>query len=268
MAERKPDEQSTDKSETAKTELPQIESPSISPAQENKPEREPLKPLTDSAPAIFVAAAANPAFKLRPRHKRLALLAASVTLAAALGSVIGAVTARTLATPPKPQVNVVALEDRNTVQQSIAHLSREVAALKTNLDAANKSAHSEMTRIAARLAAAEADITGSITPPQTVPATTVAQDPTPLPVPRPSATEIASAQALVRPAVVPGWSIRSARDGVAFVEGHGEIYEAVLGAPLPGLGPVQTIKRESGRWMVVTPRGIIVSMRDRRYFEY
>jgi hypothetical protein len=30
---------------------------------------------------------------------------------------------------------------------------------------------------------------------------------------------------------------------------------------------VQSVKRENGRWMVVTPRGIIVSMRDRRYFE-
>jgi hypothetical protein len=91
-----------------------------------------------------------------------------------------------------------------------------------------------------------------------------AQTPTPVPTPRPA---IAAVEAPVRLAVVPDWNIRSARDGMAFVEGHGEIYQAVLGAPLPGLGPVQTIKREDGRWMVVTPRGIIVSMRDRRYFE-
>jgi hypothetical protein len=36
---------------------------------------------------------------------------------------------------------------------------------------------------------------------------------------------------------------------------------------LPGLGPVQSIKKLEGRWVVTTPRGIIVSMRDRRYFE-
>jgi hypothetical protein len=41
----------------------------------------------------------------------------------------------------------------------------------------------------------------------------------------------------------------------------------VLGAPLPGIGPVEQIKRQDGRWVVVTPKGIIVSMRDRRYFE-
>ena len=71
--------------------------------------------------------------------------------------------------------------------------------------------------------------------------------------------------------LVPQWCrtgrIRIARDGMALVQGHGELYQAVLGAPLPGLGPVQTIKREDGRWMVVTPRGIIVSARDRHYFE-
>jgi hypothetical protein len=51
------------------------------------------------------------------------------------------------------------------------------------------------------------------------------------------------------------------------VESRGEIYQVQLGAPLPGLGPVQSVKRQHGRWVVLTPKGIIVSMRDRRYFE-
>jgi hypothetical protein len=51
------------------------------------------------------------------------------------------------------------------------------------------------------------------------------------------------------------------------VENHGELYQVVLGAPLPGLGPVQSVKRQDGRWVVLTPKGIIVSMRDRRYFD-
>jgi len=51
------------------------------------------------------------------------------------------------------------------------------------------------------------------------------------------------------------------------VQGHGDIYQVVPGGPLPGIGPVEQIKRQDGRWVVVTPKGIIVSMRDRRYFE-
>jgi hypothetical protein len=43
------------------------------------------------------------------------------------------------------------------------------------------------------------------------------------------------------------------------VQGHGDIYQVVPGAPLPGLGSVEQIKRQDGRWVVVTPKGIIVS---------
>ena len=56
-------------------------------------------------------------------------------------------------------------------------------------------------------------------------------------------------------------------DGYALVEGRGEVYEVMPGDPVPGLGRIEQIRREGGRWVVVTQRGIVVSMRDRRYFE-
>ena len=67
--------------------------------------------------------------------------------------------------------------------------------------------------------------------------------------------------------MVRDWSIRDVRDGYVYVQGHGDIYQVVLGAPLPGLGPVQQVKRQDGRWVVTTPKGLIVSQRDRRFFE-
>jgi hypothetical protein len=70
-----------------------------------------------------------------------------------------------------------------------------------------------------------------------------------------------------RTPVVQGWTILDARGGYVYVENHGDVYQVVLGTPLPGLGPVESVKRQDGRWMVLTPKGIIVSMRDRRYFE-
>ncbi|MFZ2090108.1 MAG: hypothetical protein WAU99_00095, partial [Pseudolabrys sp.] len=99
-----------------------------------------------------------------------------------------------------------------------------------------------------------ADATGSVAPPQTVP-----------PAPRPA--PVAALSQPPRPPIVADWSIREARDGYIYVQGHGDVYQVVPGAPLPGLGPVEQIKRQDGRWLVVTPKGIIVSMRDRRYFE-
>jgi hypothetical protein len=73
-----------------------------------------------------------------------------------------------------------------------------------------------------------------------------------------------------RPAIVEGWSIRSVRDGIALIENRGEIYEVVPGAPLPGLGRVEAVRRQDGRWVVVTPKGLIVAGRlpaPRAYYE-
>ncbi len=267
MAKRKPIEQTAAaaKPGTTNADLPHVESPSLSPAgpEPARSPAEPPAPLVETAPAP----AAKPDFKWRPRHMRAALLAASVTLAAALGAVIGVASSQGFAVA-KPPADGAGLEESKAVQQSLVHLSTQVASLKVSLDAAHKAARSFAAKAADRLAAMD-EITGSIAPPQTMPRAPESQAAVPLPPPRPAAQDVAVAEpaTAMRPALVADWTIRSARDGMAYVEGHGEIYQAVLGAALPGLGPVQTIKHEDGRWMVVTPRGIIVSARDRRYFE-
>ena len=93
-----------------------------------------------------------------------------------------------------------------------------------------------------RNAPSAGDITASITPPAR-----------PAPVPPNELTK--------SPPIVPGWFVRNGGNGVVLVEGGGETYEVVPGAPLPGLGRVEAIRREGGRWIVVTPKGIITSMR-------
>lgn len=251
--------------------LPQVESPSISPDRAEPADanaqsgeqagavRQPSRQLVEYTPP------AARTFRLRPRHKRAALLAASVAIAAALGATVGAVTTRSMAA--RTPTGVADLrQDSRAMQQSIAHLSREVTTLKANLEAANKSAKALATKTTERFAALS-EVTGSIA---SSPQPGMQQAATPLPAPRPlQQQELASVAPPPRPhpLTLPDWTIRSARDGVAYVEGHGEIYQAVLGVPLPGLGPVETIRREDGHWIVVTPKGIIVSSRDRHAFE-
>jgi hypothetical protein len=70
-----------------------------------------------------------------------------------------------------------------------------------------------------------------------------------------------------RASILTEWWIRNSHDGYVYVQDHSGVYQVALGAPLPGLGPVEQVKRQDGRWVVVTPKGIIVSKRDRRYFE-
>jgi len=254
----------------SKSELPSVESPPISPATETPaiatdtpaPAIEPIaaatptvEPITDAAPV------AKPRFVLRPRHKRYALLAASVTFAAALGAVVGALASGGYSTPARP--DVAAIEQNKAMQQSIDRLGKEVTTLKASLEQANKSAHIQIAKISERLEHATAEVTGSISAPQTT-APVLTPLPSPRPTPRIAAVEPPPP---ARPSVVAGWTIRDTHNGYVYVENHGELYQVVLGAPLPGLGPVQSVKRQDGRWVVLTPKGIIVSMRDRRYFE-
>lgn len=249
-----------------KSELPAVESPSISPAIEKVSASESMAFETPASEPVAAAAPVMPArFVLRPRHKRYALLAASMTFAAALGAIVGALASGGLLSPAPAKPDVATIEESKAMQQSIARLGKEVTTLKASMEAANKAAHSQIAMISERLEQSSADITGSISAPQAV-ALMPAPVAAPLPLPRP---HIAVTEAMPpgRTTIVAGWTIHDLRGGYVYVENHGEVYQVLLGAPLPGLGPVESVKRQDGRWVVTTPKGIIVSMRDRRYFE-
>jgi hypothetical protein len=262
------------------SELPVVASPSISaavasaapvPAVEAAPVAAPtVEPLAIEKSAEPISIVSRPRIALRPRHKRYVLLAASVTFAAALGAVFGALASGGFT--QQPRTDIALMDENKAMQQSIAKLGKEIGTLKTSLEQANKSANSQFAKISDRLQQAAAEITGSISSPQTTASKTPQQPqqaaaPTPLPPPRPQQV------AAVEPppsTVVPGWTILGTRNGYVYVAGHGGIYEASVGAPLPGLGSVQSVKRLDGRWQVQTPKGIIVSMRSPtpRYRDY
>src|SRR6266536_640466 len=63
-----------------------------------------------------------------------------------------------------------------------------------------------------------------------------------------------------KPGVVDGWVLRKAYRGAALVEGRYGIIEIEPGDNLPGVGRVEEIKRQDGRWVVVTPKGLIVGL--------
>jgi len=244
--------------------LPAVESPSISPVELGQATNSVEASTPEEAESLGTARQ-NPSFSLveftapkrprvafRPRHKRYALLAASVAIAAVVGAVTGAAT--TGGFSKAPPVDVAAVEENKAMQQSVARLTKEITSLKASLDAANRSASSQIAKISERLNRETTNVTGSV-PPQTQA------------TPAPARPELAANATQPRLSILPDWTIRETRDGLVYVQGHGDIYQVVPGAPLPGLGPVEQIKRQDGRWLVVTPKGIIVSMRDRRYFE-
>jgi hypothetical protein len=62
----------------------------------------------------------------------------------------------------------------------------------------------------------------------------------------------------LKPPTVPGWTLRRVYDGAALIEGRDGIVEVETGMITPGLGRIEAIKRQEGRWVVVTSRGLIV----------
>jgi hypothetical protein len=97
--------------------------------------------------------------------------------------------------------------------------------------------------------AAPKEVTGTVTTPQGAAAL-----PTPAASPAaPPKTEVA------RLPTVEGWRLRDVGHGGALIEGRYGLYEVYTGDPVPGLGRVDAIRKQDGRWVVVTTRGLVVS---------
>jgi hypothetical protein len=60
--------------------------------------------------------------------------------------------------------------------------------------------------------------------------------------------------------VLDGWIVRRVYNGAALIQGRfGGVIEVEPGDNLPGLGRIETIRRQDGRWVVLTSRGMIVA---------
>ena len=62
----------------------------------------------------------------------------------------------------------------------------------------------------------------------------------------------------LKPPILQDHVLRRVYDGAALIEGHHGIIEVEPGIVAPGIGRIEAIKRQDGRWVVVTARGLIV----------
>ena len=220
-----------------------------------------------------------------PRIGRFTQLAAAMTLAAGFGAFAGAFGAASFHAPaPAPVVAVATPADTKDVA---ARLSAELATLKSGIESTTRNANAQFSKLAERFDRAEkaqAEPAAKLArigetlerlerrPPAPVPSApaTTAAAPSPVAtasaVPAPDTTGSISEkqQATVKPLmppVVEGWILRDIYDGLALVESRRGMMEVGPGSNIPGIGRVETIKKQDGRWIVVTPKGIIVSAR-------
>jgi hypothetical protein len=130
------------------------------------------------------------------------------------------------------------------VEKAQAEPAAKLAKLSEAVDKLRAAPAAAPTPVAAAPVAAR-EVTGSITPPAAA-----AAAPVPLPAPKPE---------IARLPTVEGWVLRDVAKGWALIEDRRGLYEVYAGDPIPGLGRVDAIRKQDGRWVVVTSKGLIVA---------
>jgi hypothetical protein len=214
------------------------------------------------------SAAAAPS--AQPRSWRFAMLAATIALAAAVGSFVGSLTGagvEQLAPAAAPSATTA---DASSILRAMKSELAELSAMKSNLDGSIRNANTQFVAIAERLDRVERaatnpaaqlahiadavdrlnkinaapETTGSIAPMTTAPMTTPPAEPK------------------IVDRIVEDWVVQDVHGDRALVEGrNGSLFEVGAGSILPGVGRVEAVKRQDGQWVVLTARGVITSGR-------
>jgi hypothetical protein len=225
------------------------------------------------------------------RSSRFILLAWSIALAAAVGSFAGAMAGYGVGRmyPATASSSPPVVADTSVISRGMKAQLAELAALKTSFDSSIRNANTQLAGITERLdhvehaqadaanttaAAANAaklahiaeavdrlnktnaspETTGSITAAPPAPAAAPASASATASAP-PAADKVAQR-------VIDDWIVQDVRGGRALVESrYGAMFAVSEGSVLPGLGRVETVKRQDGQWLVVTARGTITSGR-------
>lgn len=284
-----PDHEAPPKPDPVKADAPKVEPPRIDvPKFEAKAEPKPGKLIVmapsdrswdreDFAPHVKADEPRETGGK-----RRLSAMAAVVAIAACVGAISGALATAGMMRLAAPAQAPVQVADTSALDASVARIDADLVALKANVEQSSKTGVSQFNRTNDRLdklekaqaeplakiaklsetidklratppaasaqaaAAPARETTGSIAPTQVATAAAA-------PAPAAPKTEVG------RLPTIEGWRLRNASNGGALIEGRDGLYEVYPGDPIPGVGRVDAIRRQDGRWVVVTSRGLIVS---------
>lgn len=292
-----PDHEAPPKADAPNVEAPRIEVPKFEPKADVKAETKPepgklivMAPSERSwdreefAPHVTADEVRDTGSK-----RRLSAMAAVVAIAACAGAVSGALATAGMMHFASPAPGPAQVADTSALDASVARIDADIVALKANVEHNSKNGLSQFNRANDRLdklekAQAEpmaklAKLSETVdklraTPPAAAPAQAAAAAPakeTTGTIAAPAPTQVATAAAAPAPVptapktevgrlpTIDGWRLRDVANGGALIEGRGGLYEVYAGDPIPGVGRVDAIRRQDGRWVVVTQRGLIVA---------
>lgn len=223
----------------------------------------------DAAPRNDAAARKSAATAAYLRTRRFIPLAATIAIAAAVGAMAGALASTGMSRLIGSDETAQSATQSRLVQEAIAKIGADVAALKTNVESSTKSASAQFARLGERLDRADraqAESTGKLAKlteslDRRSGATTAAGDPVvtgSIPANPPPQLHAPATRPAGQP-IVEGWSLRNVTNGAAIIQGRIGLVEVEPGDSLPGLGRIEAIRRLDGRWVVVTSRGLIIA---------
>jgi hypothetical protein len=266
--------------DTPKVDAPRVEAAKPDPATADAP-RPPGKVLIMSAgDRSWEGSASGPEMRSEPSSgmfgkRRLSALAAVVALAAIAGALGGALA--TAGVSHYFGAADAASAGNSGLEASIARIDADILALQVSVEQTAKTGITQFNKTSDRLdkvekaqgepAAKLAKLSEAVEKLRAAPAAAV-------PVAAAPATAREATGSIAAPAAAPaappkaevarlptveGWVLREVGRGGALIEGRRGIFEVYAGDPVPGLGRVDAIRRQDGRWVVVTSKGLIVA---------
>jgi hypothetical protein len=250
---------------SADNHLPVIWSPKLDASEAEQGEHESLEfDAQEAEPAPDEAAAADSSgdagSAAPPRSFRFVLLAATIALAAALGSFLGTIGASGIGRLMPSADGGDPTDFEHTMKAQLAELN----AVKVNVEAAARNANTQFAKIADRLDRvehAEADPAAKIahiadTVDRLDKRMTNAGDLTG------SIASPPAADQKIADRTLDGWVVQDVQGGRALIENrNGGMFDVGAGSVVPGLGHIDAIKRQDGQWVVLTARGMITQGR-------
>ena len=277
------------KVDAVKMEAPKVEASKAEPARidDVKPEA-PRFPgnVTIMSPGDRVGADAKAAPAEGSSGKRrigaMAAVVALATVAGALGGALATAGFGKLMAGDSAQASSQSSSKDSALETSVARIDAEIVALKASLEHTSRTTTGQLNKASDRLdkvekaqaepAAKLAKLSEAVDKLRTAQASAPAAAAAPAPakditgsIPQQAAAAAPPAPAaspkpeVARMPTVEGWILRDVANGSALIESRRGMYEVYAGDPIPGLGRVDAIRRQDGRWVVVTSKGLIVA---------
>jgi hypothetical protein len=234
--------------------------------------------------------APKPDTELPTRGRRFAAMAAMLLLAVIAGAAGGEFA--TIRLSPLAETTAAAAPNIATLQASVARIDTDIMALKARLERTTNEGLTQFNKTSDRLeriekaqaepaaklaklsdavdklratasvattpvaTVAPKDVTGTVTTPAGAQALPTSQPHAP-----PAVATAGNAPMIEvgRLPTIESWVLHDVSHGSALIEGRIGLYEVFAGDSVPGVGRVEAIRKQDGRWVVVTPKGLIVA---------